>query len=464
MTLAALPLAVVAAASVVTTALRWGAWRWLGLAAALPGAVVVLSTPPAEGVAIVALGLGLLCCCWHWPAGTSRTVLGALAILAAVGITWAVGPAAPSGTLSTTAWLALLFCLALGLAGAAGLARSHLLPLRIACLLTVAAPTVLLVSSNGAAGAVAWWPASAALGLTGLLRGARGGGTKRGQADEADLAASTEFDTRYDRPVLAPVVVVIAAFDEEAGIGPVLAGMPSAVCGLSVDTLVVDDGSSDATADVAADSGRAYVVRCPSNRGQGAALRLGYRIAREHGADYLITTDADGQYDVVDMPIALRPIIEGEADFVTGSRRRGHQPVQDPLRRLGVVVFAWLVGMLTGHRLTDTSFGLRAMRADITADVTLNQPQYQSSELLIGILSHGHRVLEVPATMHPRGSGASKKGGNWVYGRRYAGVVLGTWWREGCPAPVTSCPAVRPSTHHGRGHRQPRRLDVDENA
>src|SRR6478735_5610798 len=122
MTLAVLPLAVVAAASVVTTALRWGAWRWLGLAAALPGAVVVLSTPPAEGVAVVALGLGLLCCCWRWPAGTSRTVLGALAILAAVGITWAVGPAAPSGTLSTTAWLALLFCLALGLAGAAGLA------------------------------------------------------------------------------------------------------------------------------------------------------------------------------------------------------------------------------------------------------------------------------------------------------------------------------------------------------
>ena len=464
MTLAVLPLAVVAAASVVTMALRWGTWRWLGLAAAVPGAVVVLSTPPAEGIAVVALGLGLLCCCWRWPAGSWRTTVGGFAILAAVGITRAVGPAVSPGTLSTTAWLGLLFCLALGLAGAAGLARSHLLPLRIACLLTAAAPAVLLGSSNGAAGAVAWWPASAALGLTGLLRGARGGGAGRSQGDEADLAASTDFDTRYGRPVLAPVVVLIAAFDEQGGIGPVLAAMPSTVCGLRADTLVVDDGSSDATADVAADSGRAYVVRCPSNRGQGAALRLGYRIAREHGADYVITTDADGQYDVVDMPIALRPLIEGEADFVTGSRRRGHQPVQDPLRRLGVVVFAWLVGILTGHRLTDTSFGLRAMRADITADITLNQPQYQSSELLIGMLSHGHRVLEVPGTMHARDSGASKKGGNWVYGRRYLAVVLGTWWREGCPAPVTSCPAVRPSTHHGRRHGQSRRLDVDENA
>ena len=53
------------------------------------------------------------------------------------------------------------------------------------------------------------------------------------------------------------------------------------------------------------------------------------------------------------------------------------------------------------------------------------------------MLSHGYRVLEVPATMHARGAGASKKGSTWLYGRRYAGVVLGTWWREGCPSPVT---------------------------
>ena len=72
------------------------------------------------------------------------------------------------------------------------------------------------------------------------------------------------------------------------------------------------------------------VVRCDRNRGQGAALRLGYRIAREHGASYIITTDADGQYDVADLPVVLAPVLEGRADFVTGSRRLGHQPVQDP--------------------------------------------------------------------------------------------------------------------------------------
>jgi hypothetical protein len=78
--------------------------------------------------------------------------------------------------------------------------------------------------------------------------------------------------------------------------------------------------------------------------------------------------------------------------------------------------------------------------------VTLNQPQYQSSELLIGAISHGFRVLEVPATMHVRSAGSSKKGGNLAYGTRYARVVLGTWWREGCPAPLAAtAPALRRS-------------------
>jgi hypothetical protein len=86
--------------------------------------------------------------------------------------------------------------------------------------------------------------------------------------------------------------------------------------------------------------------------------------------------------------------------------------------------------VLTGHRVTDTSFGFRAMRAEIPATVTLTQPQYQSAELLVGVLRRGYRVAERPMTMRRRGHGRSKKGNNLVYGARYARVVLGTWWRE----------------------------------
>jgi glycosyltransferase involved in cell wall biosynthesis len=299
--------------------------------------------------------------------------------------------------------------------------------------------------------AVAWWPAAGALGLTALLRGRRGRAVDRPQLDDVDREALGDFDRRYRTPRLAPVTVVIAAYDEERGLPAVLASLPGSVCGLAADVVVVDDGSSDGTAAVVDRDPGAYLVRCGTNRGQGAALRLGYRVAREHGARYLLTTDADGQYDTADLPVVLAPVLEGRADFVTGSRRLGHQHTYDRVRRAGVHVFAGLVSALVGQRITDTSFGLRAMRAEVTAAVTLNQVQYQSSELLLGVCSHGFRVLEVPATMHLRTAGASKKGRNLVYGRRYAGVVLGTWWREGCPRPVTES---------ARALRHPERRDA----
>jgi hypothetical protein len=130
------------------------------------------------------------------------------------------------------------------------------------------------------------------------------------------------------------------------------------------------------------------------------------------------------------MDAVLEPVVAGQADFATGSRKLGSQETNDPVRRLGTWVFAVSISMLTGQRITDSSFGLRAMRADVTGAVRLEQPQYQSSELLIAVLTHGFRVVEVPATIHKRKVGESKKGHNAIYGLKYAGVVFGTWWRE----------------------------------
>jgi glycosyltransferase involved in cell wall biosynthesis len=174
----------------------------------------------------------------------------------------------------------------------------------------------------------------------------------------------------------------------------------------------------------------ALVCDVPVNRGQGAALRLGYRLAREGGASYIVTTDADGQYNPAEMERVLAPVVSGDADFVTGSRKLGSQETKDPVRTLGTWVFAVSISMLTGQRITDSSFGLRAMRSEVTGAVLLEQPQYQSSELLIAVLTHGFRVLEVPATIHKRKVGVSKKGHNAIYGLKYAGVVFGTWLRE----------------------------------
>jgi hypothetical protein len=85
--------------------------------------------------------------------------------------------------------------------------------------------------------------------------------------------------------------------------------------------------------------------------------------------------------------------------------------------------------VLTGVRITDPANGLRAMRTEVAASLDLQQPQYQSSELLIRTIANGYRVKEVPVTMFLRKTGTSKKGGNFAYGLRFTRVVLTTWWK-----------------------------------
>jgi glycosyltransferase involved in cell wall biosynthesis len=247
--------------------------------------------------------------------------------------------------------------------------------------------------------------------------------------DLVEATARADFVERYGRPDLGPLCIVIAAYREAQTVGAVIAELPREVDGLRVSCLVVDDGSADGTAESARAVG-AYVCVLPANRGQGTALRLGYQIATEHGARYLVTTDADGQYDPAEIPALVRPIIAGEADFVSGSRALGATYRGDRFRRLGVTVYAMVIRLLTGAPITDPSFGQRAMRVEVPESVTLRQPQFQASELLIGAAMGGFRVSERPGTIRARKAGASRKGPDLVYGARFGWVVVTTWWRE----------------------------------
>jgi glycosyltransferase involved in cell wall biosynthesis len=172
------------------------------------------------------------------------------------------------------------------------------------------------------------------------------------------------------------------------------------------------------------------------NRGQGAALRLGYWLARARGAQVIATIDADGQYEPDELARVIEPILSGRADFVSGSRRLGTELTTDPVRHLGVLVFGALFSLAVKHRVTDPACGLRAMRPELTAAVTLEQPQYQASELMISAALNGFRLAEVPTTMRDRGShaGHTKKDGNLRYGLRFARAAFHTWRRDRKPA------------------------------
>jgi glycosyltransferase involved in cell wall biosynthesis len=229
----------------------------------------------------------------------------------------------------------------------------------------------------------------------------------------------------------APLAIVIAAYNEEPTVAEVVAEIPKEAAGLASEVIIVVDGARDRTAAEALSAG-ALVCDVAVNRGQGAALRLGYWLARARGAQVIATLDADGQYEPLELARVIEPITSGRADFVSGSRRLGTELTTDEVRHAGVIVFGALISMVIRQRITDPACGIRAMRAEVTEAVTLEQPQYQASELMISAALNGFRVTEVPTTMRDRGKHATrtKKGGNLLYGMRFGRVILKTWARD----------------------------------
>jgi glycosyltransferase involved in cell wall biosynthesis len=246
-----------------------------------------------------------------------------------------------------------------------------------------------------------------------------------------EVDAANAFLAANPRGLGAPLAIVIPAYNEEPTVAEVIAEIPREAAGLQTEVIVVVDGAADATAERAVSAG-ALVCDVPVNRGQGAALKLGYWLARARGAEVIATIDADGQYEPEELGRVVEPILQGKADFVSGSRRLGAELTTDPVRHLGVLVFGALFSMLVGTRITDPACGVRAMRAELTAAVTLEQPQYQASELMISAALNGFRLAEVPTTMRDRAShaGHTKKDGNLRYGIRFARAALHTWRRD----------------------------------
>ncbi|MGA8334571.1 MAG: glycosyltransferase family 2 protein [Solirubrobacteraceae bacterium] len=272
-------------------------------------------------------------------------------------------------------------------------------------------------------------------------QGVRSGAGERGALelapDELDRLAPEErsaamaFLATHPPGLGAPLAVVIPAYNEEPTVAGVVAEIPREAAGLKLEVIVVVDGARDATASKAAGAG-ALVCDVPVNRGQGAALKLGYWLARARGAKVIATIDADGQYEPEELARVVEPILANKADFVSGSRRLGAELTTDRTRHLGVLVFGAMITVLVRHRVTDPACGIRAMRSEVTADVVLEQPQYQASELMISAALHGYRLGEVPTTMRDRGVHATgtKKGGNFGYGVRFARAALRTWVRD----------------------------------
>jgi glycosyltransferase involved in cell wall biosynthesis len=210
------------------------------------------------------------------------------------------------------------------------------------------------------------------------------------------------------------VIVFIAAYDEEEGLGETLARLKRELADekyrdFYADLLVIDDGSTDKTA-AAAKAAGVKVVSHPRNLGLGAATRTGMQTAFELGADIAVKVDADNQHDPAEIGKLIYPVLEGRADCVFGSRflNDGGVAYEMPLHRSwGNAFFSRLASFMTGMKVTDSSTGYISFSKRYLGRFSILRNYNETQQLIIDSWGKGMRVIEVPVVSTPRLGGRS---------------------------------------------------------
>jgi hypothetical protein len=201
-------------------------------------------------------------------------------------------------------------------------------------------------------------------------------------------------------------LAIVPAFNEADSIAEVVSEIRD--FDHEIEVLVVDDGSTDATAAIATVAG-ARVLRLPLNLGIGGAVQAGYLYAFDHGFDLAVQVDGDGQHDARELGRLLGPILAGHADLAIGTRFAGLRTYRAPLvRRIGIGLFAALVSLRVRQRMTDTTSGFRAVnRRGIRLFAADYPHDYPEVESVVTAARGDLRVREVPVAMRQRAGGQS---------------------------------------------------------
>ncbi|HEX6256418.1 MAG TPA: glycosyltransferase family 2 protein [Euzebyales bacterium] len=252
-------------------------------------------------------------------------------------------------------------------------------------------------------------------------------------------------------PQAGGIALVLPAHNEAATVAAVIDRTPDTVAGIAVSCVVVDDGSTDATAELARLAG-ATVIGHGARRGLGAAVRTGLRHAVRCGVRVVAFCDADGEYAPEELGNLVLPILRGDADYVVGSRFAGTIRRMHPHRRAGNHVLTWALRRLADTAITDGQSGYRALSADAARTAEIVHDYNYAQVLTLNLLRQGLRYAEVPISYAFREHGRS-----FVQLHHYLRAVVPAIWRElaasRADAPVDSvgavaaaiAPAARPS-------------------
>ena len=193
------------------------------------------------------------------------------------------------------------------------------------------------------------------------------------------------------------VVVMIPALNEQDSIGQVISSIPKDWA-RKVEILVVDDGSTDLTSKVAMENGADKIVSHKSNRGLGIAFKTGLEVALKMGADIIVNIDADGQFNPLDIPKLVHPIIKSSADVTTCTRFSNKElvPRMPLIKKVGNRFFTSFINLLTRSKFTDTLCGFRAYSREAALRLNIHSSFTYTQEVFLDLIEKNMIIEEVP--------------------------------------------------------------------
>ena len=221
------------------------------------------------------------------------------------------------------------------------------------------------------------------------------------------------------------LIVQVPCYDEEQTLPATLADLPREVPGVDVvEWLVIDDGSSDRTVDVARAHGVDHIVRLTNNKGLAAAFQAGLDACLKLGADIIVNTDADNQYNAADIPTLVAPILAGRADMVIGDRETDQiehfSPLKKRLQRLGSTV----VRRASGTTVPDTTSGFRAYNREAALQLQVVSKFTYTLETIIQAGKQTVAVDHVPIRTNPKTRESRLFPSMWAYVRRNTASIF----------------------------------------
>ena len=226
------------------------------------------------------------------------------------------------------------------------------------------------------------------------------------------------------------LLIMIPAFNEEDKIAEVISKILRSIPGIGkIEILVINDGSTDTTSDIAKNMG-VGVINNYKNMGLGFSFRRGLNHAVENGFDMMVNIDGDGQFDPVEIPKLLEPILDGSSEFVTASRFINKKPIHNmPIAKFwGNRLMSILISRLVGKRYQDVSCGFRAYSKRALLSLNLQGRFTYTQETFIDLSFKGLSIKEIPIDVKYFPSRRSKVASNlFIYAINTFKIILGTY-------------------------------------